>query len=220
MHLRDFCFLKDNRVLLVEDNPMNQDMVQALFHEMGLEIDLAGNGQEGIERALALKPDLVLMDMHMPGMDGITATMYIQSHPEGADIPIVALSADAFTEQQCIAKSAGVEEYLTKPLNFQKLYPVLARHLRIISRKPTKKQAQTALPEPVVKQLREEFETLSEMPFFDAAALTDQTAKMTAMCKNCDSSYLQILKKIDDAIFASDEGRFYLLIRDVLDEPG
>ncbi|MCP4344362.1 MAG: PAS domain S-box protein [Desulfobacterales bacterium] len=223
MHLRDFCFLKDNRVLLVEDNPMNQDMVQALFHEMGLEIDLAGNGQEGIERALALKPDLVLMDMHMPGMDGITATMYIRSHPEGADIPIVALSADAFTEQQCIAKSAGVEEYLTKPLNFQKLYPVLARHLRHDPNyipETDKKQAETALPEPVVKQLRGEFETLSEMPFFDAAALTDQTAKMTAMCKNCDSSYLQILKKIDDAIFASDEGQFYLLIRDVLDESG
>ncbi len=223
MHFQDFCFLKENQVLLVEDNPMNQEMIQALFYEMGLDIELAANGQAGIEKALALKPDLVLMDMHMPGMDGITAIRHIRSHPEGADIPIVALSANAFTEQQCVARSAGVEEYLTKPLNFQKLYPVLIRHLRHDPQyipETEKKQVHDLLPEPVVKQLRKEFETLSKMPFFDAAALTDQTAKMTAMCKDYECYYLRVLKKIDDAIFASDEGQFYLLVRDVLDGSG
>ncbi|MDM8550002.1 ATP-binding protein [Desulfobacterales bacterium HSG2] len=219
----DFHFLKESRILLVEDNPINQEMTQALFHDLGLEIELADNGREGIEKTLEIIPDLVLMDIHMPDMDGITATRHIRSCPEGADIPIIALSADAFAEQQRKAKSAGITEYLTKPLNFQKLYPVLTRYLRqepqhITAARGKETQPSAALPESLEKQLLREFESLSRKPFFDAAALTDQTAKMISVCKDFDSPYLSVLRKIEDAVFASDEEQFYLLIKEALND--
>ena len=83
-----------------------------------------------IEKTLELKPDLVLMDMHMPLMDGMEATRQLRLSPDCAYLPIIALSADAFTEQQQTAYEAGITDYLIKPLDFDKLLPVLVKYLR------------------------------------------------------------------------------------------
>jgi PAS domain S-box-containing protein len=127
--VEDPAFKPDSVILVIEDNPMNQEMMEALFEGLGLKIQLAENGKEGIEKTLALKPDIVLMDIHMPKMDGVEATRQIRKIPECDDIPIIALSADVLSEQQKKTMEIGFNAYLTKPLDFEKLLPLLTKHL-------------------------------------------------------------------------------------------
>ncbi len=145
----DLNFSPENKVLLVEDNLMNQAMVRALFAEIGLVIEVADNGEIGIAQARAIRPNLILMDMHMPIMDGMEASRRIRSDPEIQHIPIVALSADVFTEQQIEALSFGVNEYLTKPIQLTKLTPVLQKYLKLDSlpKDSPKKSTANASPE-------------------------------------------------------------------------
>lgn len=123
-------FAADSRVLVVEDNRLNQEVIRAVFKDFGIAIELAGNGTEGVSRTLELQPELILMDLHMPDMDGFETTMKIRGYPECKDIPIVMLSADALTDQQAVAYSLGIEDYLTKPLAQDRLLTVLQKHLR------------------------------------------------------------------------------------------
>ncbi len=132
--IQEVIFAKDSKVLIVEDNLINQEMIKAIFEDIGCCIYIAQNGQEGITKTQELHseghaPDLILMDMHMPIMGGIDATREIRAYPELRDIPIVALSADAFTEQQIGALSMGMDAYLTKPINTKKLLPILKKYL-------------------------------------------------------------------------------------------
>ncbi|MCP4934214.1 MAG: PAS domain S-box protein, partial [bacterium] len=83
-------FAADNVILLVEDNELNRDMMLALLHTLDLEAQVAENGQQGVAMALALKPDLILLDIHMPEMDGFAALKQIRCDPAGADLPVVA----------------------------------------------------------------------------------------------------------------------------------
>ena len=87
-------------MLIAEDNEMNRAMIRDLFKELELEVYFAVNGIEAVEKTKELNPDIILMDIHMPQMDGKTATKKIRQIPEFKNIPIVALSADAFMEQQ------------------------------------------------------------------------------------------------------------------------
>lgn len=123
-------FSPDSRILIVEDNPMNQMMIRALFEDLGLKIEMADNGKLGVEKAHKIMPDLILMDMHMPVMSGLEATDLLRSSHEFDDTPILALSADAFTEQQIEALSKGVQEYLIKPVEIDSLFPLLKKYLQ------------------------------------------------------------------------------------------
>jgi CheY-like chemotaxis protein len=82
MSREDISFSTRNKILVVEDEPTNREMITVLFKELGINITTAENGKIGIKLALDLKPDLILMDMHMPGMDGIETTKQILSHPK------------------------------------------------------------------------------------------------------------------------------------------
>jgi len=128
-------FSSDNVILVVEDDALNQNLAKALFKVLGLTIHVAQNGQEGIDKVSQLTaagrvPDLILMDIHMPVMDGLEAVQRIRRIPELQQVPIVALSADAFVEQQETALKTGFDEYLTKPLKLDRLMPVLNNYLR------------------------------------------------------------------------------------------
>ena len=108
----------------------NQEMMKALLHDLGLESHIVNDGEECVKKTSELNPDLILMDINMPKMDGITATREIRQHSEYADVPIVALSADAFTEQQKAVCEAGFSDFLTKPLDLGKLTSALAKYLK------------------------------------------------------------------------------------------
>ncbi|MCP4293993.1 MAG: response regulator, partial [Proteobacteria bacterium] len=126
-------FANDNVVLVAEDNFLNQEMIKDLFEMLKVKLFMAENGADVVKMANELRPDVILMDIQMPGMDGIEAAMLIKNLEGCKDIPIVALSGDAFDEQKKKAIEKGFDEYLIKPLVLRKLTQVLLRHLRIRS---------------------------------------------------------------------------------------
>ncbi|MEH0158378.1 ATP-binding protein [Limibacter armeniacum] len=123
-------FEDDNVILVVDDNKLNLQILRALFKRFNIEIKTAENGRECLDSLREIKPDLILMDMHMPEMDGIQATKEIRKMENLHEVPIVAVSADAFTEQQRIALSKGVNDYIVKPIDFDKLLPIVDKYLR------------------------------------------------------------------------------------------
>ncbi|MCP4757682.1 MAG: response regulator [Proteobacteria bacterium] len=126
----EIAFSRDNVVLVVEDNLITQELISKIFLNFGIAIHLAGNGQEGIELARCLKPDLVLMDVFMPVMNGLEAARQIRNDPGLTEVPIIALSAGALADQKANAQEAGMNDYLVKPININSLIPVLGRYLR------------------------------------------------------------------------------------------
>jgi PAS domain S-box-containing protein len=123
----DVKFSEDYKVVLVEDNLLNQELVKSLMEQIGVELIIADNGMEGIAQIKKHKPNAVLMDMHMPVMDGLETIRRIKSDTLINEIPIIAYSADAFAETQKKAFDIGVVDYLTKPLDLSKLIATLLK---------------------------------------------------------------------------------------------
>ena len=109
------------RILIVEDNEENRDSLSRRLQRRGFDVSLAADGKAGVEMALAEKPDLILMDMNMPEVDGWEATRRIKAAPEGKDIAVIALTAHAMGGDRERAIEAGCAEYHTKPIEFPKL---------------------------------------------------------------------------------------------------
>ena len=109
------------KILLVEDNEMNRDMLSRRLERRGFEVIMAVDGQEGIDRAIAEVPDLILMDMSLPVVDGWEATRLIKADARTASIPIIALTAHAMAGDRDRAMNAGCDDYDTKPVEFARL---------------------------------------------------------------------------------------------------
>ncbi|MGI0486967.1 response regulator [Pantanalinema rosaneae CENA516] len=109
------------RILLVEDNEMNRDMLSRRLARKGYQILIAIDGEQGVSMAQTERPDLILMDMSLPILDGWAATRKLKAIPETQAIPIIALTAHAMSgdREQCIA--AGCDDYDTKPIEFARL---------------------------------------------------------------------------------------------------
>lgn len=111
----------ETRILLVEDNEMNQDMLSRRLQRKSYKVDIASDGEQGINMARNLQPDLILMDMSLPVINGWEATKQIKSYPETSSIPIIALTAHAMTNDRERALAAGCDDYDTKPVDFTRL---------------------------------------------------------------------------------------------------
>jgi len=119
------------RVLYVEDSPVNQILVREMLAGWpGLELLLASDGAEGLRRAAAERPDLILLDMRLPDMDGLQLMHALRADPGLAAIPVIALSANAMPEDVAQALAAGAREYWTKPLRLQQFLADMRRVLR------------------------------------------------------------------------------------------
>jgi CheY-like chemotaxis protein len=110
-----------SKILLVEDNLMNRDMLSRRLARRGFEVVLAIDGNEAIEKAQTDAPDLILMDLHLPGVNGWDATRIIKADTRTAKIPVVALTAHAMLNDRDKALAAGCDDWATKPVEFDKL---------------------------------------------------------------------------------------------------
>jgi two-component system, sensor histidine kinase and response regulator len=117
------------RLLLVEDNPVNQEVALELLRSVGLQVDVADHGEEALRLVQAHPHALILMDMQMPQMDGIEATRRIRAMPAGGRTPIVAMTANAFSEDRTACLAAGMDDHIAKPVDPARLYAVLLRWL-------------------------------------------------------------------------------------------
>ena len=114
------------RILLVEDNEMNRDMLSRRLIRSGYEVFLAVDGQQGADMALSEQPDLILMDMSLPVIDGWEATRRIKANDATRRIPVIALTAHAMAGDREKAMEVGCEDYDTKPVEMSRLLGKIA----------------------------------------------------------------------------------------------
>jgi two-component system cell cycle response regulator DivK len=108
-------------ILLVEDNEMNRDMLSRRLERKGFRVLTAEDGQQGVDLAMQEQPDLILMDMSLPVLDGWGATRLLKSTSETKDIPIIALTAHAMAKDKEEAYQAGCDDFDTKPVELSRL---------------------------------------------------------------------------------------------------
>jgi len=109
------------KILLVEDNEMNRDMLSRRLERRGHQVVVALDGQQGIDAAQADRPDLILMDMSLPVVDGWEATRQLKADMARKEIPIIALTAHAMSSDEQRAREAGCDDFDTKPIELQRL---------------------------------------------------------------------------------------------------
>ncbi|MGB5456548.1 MAG: ATP-binding protein [Gammaproteobacteria bacterium] len=190
-----------SRVLVVDDGAENRDLVQLVMEEVGLTVDTAENGEEGYQKALASDYQLILMDLSMPVMDGLTATGLLRD--QGVDLPIIALSAHAMgdVEQKCIA--AGFTGFISKPIEIDTLLSVAAEHLggtqldgsasAVVSAAPSAESSEASAAEPIVPQFASTNPRLRVIAERFILRLDDKLAQMDQCWQNRDFTELAAL---------------------------
>lgn len=128
-------------VLVVEDSPTNMELASALLEMAGHRVLKAVDAEQGLTLARGENPDLILMDMHLPGMDGLTAARLLKDDPATQSIPIVALTASAMRGDEERIRAAGIDGYIAKPLRYKEF---LAELGQLLAEKETKTQSPEA----------------------------------------------------------------------------
>jgi signal transduction histidine kinase/CheY-like chemotaxis protein len=122
--------IRGAKVLLVEDNDLNQEVATELLRGAGLVVDVADNGQIAVDKVQAARYDIVLMDMQMPVMDGLSATRIIRQMPQFKSLPIVAMTANAMQADREACRDAGMDDYVTKPIEPRELFQALLKWIK------------------------------------------------------------------------------------------
>jgi CheY-like chemotaxis protein len=117
------------RLLYVEDNEMNRDMLSRRLQRRGFEVLIASDGEQGVAMAAAEKPDIILMDMSLPVLDGWQATRRLKAAPDTAGIPVIGLTAHAMATDRDKCLEAGCDDYDTKPVELGRLLEKIERLL-------------------------------------------------------------------------------------------
>jgi len=120
--------LKNTHILIVEDNKINQQVISELLKLSGITVSIANHGEEALDLLEQQTFDAILMDVHMPIMDGLTATQYIRKKPQYQTLPIIALTAGVTEDEREIAIKSGMTDFIGKPINPEKLISTLTRH--------------------------------------------------------------------------------------------
>jgi CheY-like chemotaxis protein len=124
------------RILLVEDNELNRDMLCRRLQRRGFQVSTVVEGEAAIKEAKDMKPDLILMDMGLPGLNGWDATRLLKADPETARIPVIALTAHAMSNDREQALSAGCNAFETKPVELDRLLSTIHQLLSLREQQP------------------------------------------------------------------------------------
>ena len=124
-----------SKILLVEDNELNRDMLSRRLKRRDYDVEMAVDGQQGVDLTRSLMPDLILMDMSLPIIDGWTATGILKSDSSTSHIPIIALTAHAMEGERQKCLEAGCDDFDTKPIEFKRLLEKINHWLEISSNK-------------------------------------------------------------------------------------
>jgi two-component system, sensor histidine kinase and response regulator len=201
--------LRGARILLVEDNDINQQVARELLEDVGLTVDVAENGQIALEMLQKKAYGLVFMDMQMPVMDGVTATLEIRKLPAFANLPIVAMTANAMEQDRRKCKEAGMNDFLVKPIDPEEMFTILLRWGRQL-------RASVEAAAPVPQQQRQSPATTSAAAFepFDgidgldtALGLSRMMGKKSlyaAMLRRYLAGQQQVVAEIRQALAAGD----------------
>ncbi len=161
-----YAALRGVRVLLVEDNDLNVEVASGLLLEVGVQLDVAENGQVAVAKVLNQPYDVVLMDMQMPVMDGVSASIEIRKHPTRATLPIIAMTANAQQSDRDRCLQAGMQDFITKPIEPEELWSALLKWTR-----PQQLNAEVVDASPVVTALEAPLpDGLSHLPGLDVSA--------------------------------------------------
>jgi two-component system sensor histidine kinase/response regulator len=131
-HLEFTKLLNGKKILLVEDNEINMELAIELLNDVGIEVFSAWNGLEAIEKLKLIHVDLVLMDIQMPEMDGLTATRFIRENLQLKELPILAMTAHAMKGEYEKSIAAGMNDHITKPIDPIELYRSIIKHLKLV----------------------------------------------------------------------------------------
>ena len=123
------------KILLVEDNELNRDMLSRRLKRRDYDVEMAVDGQEGVDLTRSLMPDLILMDMSLPVIDGWTATGILKSDSSTSHIPIIALTAHAMEGERQKCLEAGCDDFDTKPIEFKRLLEKINHWIEISTKK-------------------------------------------------------------------------------------
>jgi CheY-like chemotaxis protein len=122
--------MKSKPILVIEDHVGNRELLSNLLEVNGYEVVQAATATMGVELAKHIDPGLILMDLSLPGMDGLAATRLIKSHPGTAAIPVIAVTANAFPADRAAAMAAGCIGFISKPIDTRMLVPEIERILK------------------------------------------------------------------------------------------
>jgi PAS domain S-box-containing protein len=208
------------RVLLVEDNEINQQVAMEILQGAGLNVTIANDGQEGVDAAKANQYDAILMDIQMPVMDGYTATREIRKDKRFKELPIIAMTAHAMAGDEDKSLEAGMNGHVAKPIDPDQLFSTLQKWI-----KPTEKRAKIQQPEVSVehpesdKAVPEEEQLPESLPGFDLTAglerLRGNKRLYRKLLLDFGTNYTGVANEIHKALDSKDLKQAHSLIHDL-----
>ncbi len=199
-------FNANNKILVAEDNEMNREMLADMFSELNLKVKFAKDGIDAMRKVKDIQPDIVLMDIHMPGLDGFETTKRIKKLKGMRDIPVIAVSADAFNSTKNKAFRTGMDYFITKPIDFNSLIPILNKHLKKSEvHADNTTILKTQIPQELRIKLKTEFLKLKKTAPSHFGDIIIALEKIKLICQGYHMPQKTILNEIEDTVFAGDE---------------